>query len=310
MSVSARAASSLPRVVSTSRSVPRAALAAGLPSRCSSSLGAPLRAAARRSSRGRCHSRCRRDLDVFRIEPCAAAGCPCRRPRRGRPWPALRMSFARWPAGLASRDARRRSAPGSAWRRCRYDGSPGARSGAASRIRSIRLDFQRCRLVEALLRTTARPRHAHKAVNGRVVAGDAQALEVVEAPCALPPSSGRRRPSVRRWRCLRRRRRRNQRDTMAQQLVAGMSGRERSPASLRAFLHEPTRSEDGNTCTRFSSRVSSVASSSQDMAVRTRVSSVAESRSNSASSPRAGSRRGWRRLPRRQRFFASSRAAP
>ena len=49
-----------------------------------------------------------------------------------------------------------------------------------------------------------------------------------------------------------------------------------------------TRSEDGNTCTTFSSRVRSRDSSSQATAVRTRVSSVAESRSNtfSSSSPR------------------------
>ena len=49
-----------------------------------------------------------------------------------------------------------------------------------------------------------------------------------------------------------------------------------------------TRSEDGNTWTTFSSRVRSCDSSSQATAVRTRVSSVAESRSNtfSSSSPR------------------------
>ena len=39
---------------------------------------------------------------------------------------------------------------------------------------------------------------------------------------------------------------------------------------------ELTRREDGNTCTRFSSRVSSTDSSSQATAVRTLVSSVAE----------------------------------
>ena len=51
-----------------------------------------------------------------------------------------------------------------------------------------------------------------------------------------------------------------------------------------ASATEPTRSDDGNTCTRFSSRVSSTASSSQATAVRKRVSSVAESRSKTLSS--------------------------
>ena len=47
---------------------------------------------------------------------------------------------------------------------------------------------------------------------------------------------------------------------------------------------DATLREDGNTCTRFSSRVSRTASSNQATAVRTRVSSVAVSRSNTPSS--------------------------
>ena len=46
----------------------------------------------------------------------------------------------------------------------------------------------------------------------------------------------------------------------------------------RASSSEATRREDGNTWTRFSSLLSSTASSSQATAVRTRVSSVAVSR--------------------------------
>ena len=60
------------------------------------------------------------------------------------------------------------------------------------------------------------------------------------------------------------------------------------PSLARTSSTVPTRSDEGNTWVRFSSRVSSTASSSQATAVRTRVSSVAESRSNtfSSSSPR------------------------
>ena len=55
-----------------------------------------------------------------------------------------------------------------------------------------------------------------------------------------------------------------------------------SLASTSSF--ELTRRDEGKTCTRFSSRVNSTASSSQATAVRTRVSSVVESRSNAFSS--------------------------
>ena len=53
---------------------------------------------------------------------------------------------------------------------------------------------------------------------------------------------------------------------------------------VRASPTEFTRREDGKICTRFSSRLTSFDSSSQDTAVRTLVSSVAESRANAASS--------------------------
>ena len=61
-------------------------------------------------------------------------------------------------------------------------------------------------------------------------------------------------------------------------VISAFSSRARASSSVA------TRREDGNTCTRFSSLVSSTASSSHATAVRTRVSSVAESRSNTPSS--------------------------
>jgi hypothetical protein len=163
---------------------------------------------------------------------------------------------------------------------------PGSSPGCCSRNRPISADSSDAACSKRFLDESFRRRRGRRR-SARYRCWPAPAPPGRRTRRALFRTTARKQASARRSRC----RHRPARRSGARQWPAGFSDTPArcpsSPASSVLPRARKCAAKTGKICTRFSSRVSSAASSSHDTAVRTRVSSVAESRSKAPSSSSA-----------------------